>query len=54
MDGRKQKAEKMLTPPENVRDNLAVLSEIAMRTNTTVEADWQKAIMKRKSSVALN
>jgi predicted molibdopterin-dependent oxidoreductase YjgC len=54
MDGRTQKAEKMLTPPENVRDNLSVLNEIATRTKMTVEADWQKAILKRKSSVALN
>jgi formate dehydrogenase major subunit len=54
LDGRMQKAEKILNPPENVRDNLAVLNEIAKRANMAIETDWQKAIQKRKSSVALN
>jgi formate dehydrogenase major subunit len=54
LDGRMQKAEKAVNPPENVRDNMAVLSEVAMRTNMTVKADWQKAVLGRKSSVSLN
>jgi formate dehydrogenase major subunit len=54
MDGRIQKAEKVLNPTENVRDNMAVLSEVAMRMNMTLETDWQKDILERKSSVALN
>jgi hypothetical protein len=37
-----------------VRENIAVLNEIAARTNMVLEADWQKAILARKSSVALN
>ena len=54
LDGRMQKAEKAVNPPENIRDNMAVLSEVAMRTNMTVETDWQKAVLGRKSSVSLN
>jgi formate dehydrogenase major subunit len=54
LDGHAQKAQKALNPPENVRDNMAVLSEVAMRMNMMMETDWQKAILERKSSVALN
>ena len=54
LDGRMQKAEKAVNPPENIRDNMAVLSEVAMRTNMTMETDWQKAVLGRKSSVSLN
>ena len=54
LEGHAQKAEKALTPSENVRDNMAVLSEVALRMNMTVEADWQNAILERTSSVALN
>lgn len=54
LDGHTQTAQKSLTPPENVRDNLAVLSEVAMRMNMTTKSDWQKSILERKSSVALN
>jgi len=54
MDGRVQKAEKALVAPENVRDNLAVLNELATRMNMSLETDWQQAIKARKSSVALS
>ncbi len=54
LDGHTQQAQKSLTPPENVRDNLVVLSEVAMRMNMTTKSDWQKSILERKSSVALN
>ena len=54
MDGRVQKAEKALVAPENVRDNLAVLNELATRMNMSLETNWQQAILERKSSVALN
>jgi formate dehydrogenase major subunit len=54
LDGRTQKAEKAVNPPENIRDNMAVLSEVAVRTNMKVETDWQKAVLERKSSVSLN
>ena len=54
LDGRVQKAEKVLVSPENVRDNLAVLTELATRMNTSVETNWQQAILGRKSSVDLN
>jgi len=54
LDGRMQKAEKAVNPPENIRDNMAVLSEVAIRMNMKVESDWQKAVLGRKSSVSLN
>lgn len=54
LDGRMQTAQKAINAPENVRDNLAVLNEIAARTKMTMELDWQKAILERKSSVALD
>jgi formate dehydrogenase major subunit len=54
LDGRIQTAQKAINAPENVRDSLAVLNEIATRTNVTMELDWQKAILARKSSVSLN
>ena len=54
MDGRVQKAEKAIAVPEGVRENKAVLSEIAMRMNMPVSADWNKSTHARKSSVVLN
>jgi formate dehydrogenase major subunit len=54
LDGRIRKAEKSLSPSEQVRDNLDVLTDLAKRMNLTLDADWQKAIRRRKSSVALN
>ncbi len=54
LDGRIQTAHKSLNAPENARENIAVLNEIAMRTNMSIKSDWQTAILARKSSVALN
>jgi predicted molibdopterin-dependent oxidoreductase YjgC len=54
LDGRVQKAEKAISSPENVRDNLVVLNELATRMNMSLETKWQEAILERKSSVALN
>jgi formate dehydrogenase major subunit len=54
LDGHTQKAQKAVTPSASVRDNMAVLSEVAMRMNMTMKSDWQTAILERKSSVALN
>lgn len=54
LDGRTQKAEKTITAPESVRDNLEVLTDLAKRMNLSLDTDWQKAIRGRKSSVALN
>jgi predicted molibdopterin-dependent oxidoreductase YjgC len=54
LDGRVQKAEKILAAPEEVRDNLAVLTELATRMNMSLESNWKEAILARKSSVALN
>ena len=54
LDGRVQKTEKVLASPDKVRDNLAVLNELATRMNISLESEWQQAIQARKSSVALN
>jgi len=54
LDGRVQKTEKVLSAPENVRDNLAVVNELATRMNISLESNWKQAIQARKSSVALN
>jgi NADH dehydrogenase/NADH:ubiquinone oxidoreductase subunit G len=54
LDGRLQKAEKAINPPEGVRDHVTVLGEVAKRANLKVETDWQKAVLGRKSSVSLN
>ncbi len=54
LDGRVQKAEKAVTPPEGIRDHMAVFGEVAMRMNMKVKADWQTVVKERKSSVALN
>jgi formate dehydrogenase major subunit len=54
LDGRVQKSEQALSAPEHVRDNLAVLSELATRMNMSLETNWQQAILGRPSSVVLN
>jgi len=54
LDGHMQKAQQVLTAPKNVRDNMAVFSEVAKRANMALESDWQEAILERKSSVSLN
>lgn len=54
LDGRVQKAEKAVLSPDNVRDNLSVLTELATRMNLSLETNWQQAILGRTSSVALN
>jgi predicted molibdopterin-dependent oxidoreductase YjgC len=54
LDGRIQKAEKVLDAPAHVHDNLTVLNELATRMNMSLETNWQQAILERKSSVALN
>jgi formate dehydrogenase major subunit len=54
LDGRVQKTEKVLSAPENVRDNLAVVHELATRMNISLESNWKQAVQARKSSVALN
>ncbi|MDQ2692730.1 MAG: molybdopterin-dependent oxidoreductase [Chloroflexota bacterium] len=53
LDGRVQKAEKVLDAPADVHDNLTVLHELATRVNMSLESNWQQAILGRKSSVAL-
>jgi len=53
LDGRVQKTERVLSAPQNVRDNLAVIGELATRMNISLETNWQQAILGRKSSVAL-
>jgi predicted molibdopterin-dependent oxidoreductase YjgC len=54
LDGRIQNTKKVLASPETVRDNLAVLSELAAQMNISLNSNWKEAILARKSSVALN
>ena len=54
LDGRTQKAQKALIPPETVWDNLAVLNILAEHMNVPLGTDWRESILARKSSVALN
>jgi formate dehydrogenase major subunit len=54
LDGRMRKTEKAVTAPENVRDNLDVLTDLAKRMKLTLDVDWKKSIRERKSSVSLN
>ena len=54
LDGRVQKAERVLVAPDNVHDNLTVLNKLATRMNMSLETNWRQAILDRKSSVALH
>jgi formate dehydrogenase major subunit len=54
LDGRIRKTQKVFSAPENVRDNLTVLNELATRMNISLESNWKQAILARKSSVVLN
>jgi hypothetical protein len=48
-----QKASKSITAPEGVRENDAVLSEIATRVNLPVHKEWQKALHQRTAAVKM-
>src|SRR6185369_10759840 len=54
LDGRIQKTTKVLAAPETVRDNLAVISELAAQMNIALNSNWKEAILARPSSVTLN
>jgi len=54
LDGRIQKTTKVLSPPETVHDNLAVIKELASQMNISLNSNWKEAILARPSSVALN
>jgi formate dehydrogenase major subunit len=54
LDGRVQQAVQAVTPPEGVRDNVAILSEVAKHLNIPVKQDWTSALHARKSSVVLS
>jgi predicted molibdopterin-dependent oxidoreductase YjgC len=54
LDGRIQKTTKVLAVPETVRDNLAVISELAAQMNISLKSNWKEAILARQSSVSLN
>ena len=54
LDGHIQKTTKVINAPETVRDNLAVISELAVQMNISLNSNWKEAILARKSSVALN
>jgi len=54
LDGRIQKTTKVLIAPETVRDNLAVINELAAQMNISLNSNWKEAILARPSSVTLN
>jgi NADH dehydrogenase/NADH:ubiquinone oxidoreductase subunit G len=54
LDGRVQKTTKVLASPETVRDNLALISELAALMNISLNSNWKEAILTRPSSVTLN
>ena len=53
LDGRLQLAEKAVNAPAGVRENTAVLAEIAMRMNMPIKQDWQTMLHARPSCVTL-
>jgi predicted molibdopterin-dependent oxidoreductase YjgC len=53
LDGRLQAAEKAVNAPEGIRENTAVLAEIAMRMNMPLKQDWHTTLPVRQSSVVL-
>ena len=53
LDGRLQAAEKAVNAPAGVRENTAVLAEIAMRMNMPIKQDWQTMLHARPSCVTL-
>jgi NADH dehydrogenase/NADH:ubiquinone oxidoreductase subunit G len=54
MDGRIQKAEKVIEAPQDVRENLAVLAELARCLDIPVSRDWKESLQEHKSSVVLS
>jgi len=54
LDGRIQNTTRVLNAPEAVRDNLAVISELAALMNISLNSNWKEAILARPSSVSLN
>lgn len=54
LDGRVQKAIRAIEAPAGVRDNQAVLVELAQKLNIPLSGDWQRASQARHSSVVLN
>jgi len=53
LDGRIQAAEKAVGAPEGVRENTAVLAEIAMRMNMPIKQEWLAALKARKSGLKI-
>lgn len=54
LDGRVQKAVKAIEAPAGVRENAAVLADLAGHLKISLRSDWQTAARARKSSVVLN
>jgi NADH dehydrogenase/NADH:ubiquinone oxidoreductase subunit G len=54
LDGRIQNTTRVLAAPQTVRDNLAVISELAAQMNISLNSNWKEAILARPSSVSLN
>jgi formate dehydrogenase major subunit len=54
LEGRVQKAARLLTAPEGVRDNQAVLDSLANRLAIDAAVDWKARLFGRPAPVALN
>ena len=52
VDGRLQESHRGLTPPQNVRSNVDILSAIAEEMGLSLNGDWQSELNKRVAIVA--
>jgi formate dehydrogenase major subunit len=53
LDGRVQKAEQLVTGPQDVRSNLAVLEDLSRLTGAQSQVNWQSLLQERVAPVAL-
>jgi formate dehydrogenase major subunit len=54
LDGRLQATTKVITPPDEVRDNTEVLKDLAGRMGIKTDDSWQKALTKSTAPVAIS
>jgi formate dehydrogenase major subunit len=54
VDGRLQEAQKVITQPDEVRDNIEVLKDLADRMSVKTDDKWQLALTQETSPVAIS
>jgi formate dehydrogenase major subunit len=54
LEGRVQETKQVLTPPENVRSNVAALETLAAQLGITLDANWQTSLHERPTPVAIS